>query len=186
VKNIQEVESEPYLFPDESHRKIEESPERDQASLQPEAKKTTEKKFPRLHRLKWIGKFCAEDIHNPEGKRGMVKKLYKTLCDPNRSTDSSAVQDCVEILRYLEKILRTNFLRTRVLHDKVAAFLNDFRPNKTPLGIRIRKARKRVGWSQKQLAHHLGLTSQAAVAQYEKGLRFPNKRAIAWLKETGI
>lgn len=41
----------------------------------------------------------------------------------------------------------------------------------TPIGLRLREARRRKGLTQGELAHKLGLTSHAAICDIERGRR---------------
>lgn len=72
-------------------------------------------------------------------------------------------------------------------------------------GERVRLARRRLKWTQGQVAEYLDFKSKATITKYEKGLRYPKKKVLekvlgwareieglhkgevqGWLKEAGI
>jgi len=54
-------------------------------------------------------------------------------------------------------------------------------------GERVRSARRRLKWTQGQVAEYLGLKSKVSIMKYEKGLRYPKKKALGkalkWTRE---
>lgn len=54
-------------------------------------------------------------------------------------------------------------------------------------GERIRAARRRLKWTQGQVAEYLGFKSRATIVNYEKGLRHPKRTALekvlSWTRE---
>jgi len=92
----------------------------------------------------------------------------------------------VEKIKDLEKRLKTEFFNTRDFHEKVGNYLKNYRSHITPLNIRICRARKKFGMTQKQLAEYFGFNSHVSIALFEKGLRFPSSRILKWLKDMGM
>ena len=86
----------------------------------------------------------------------------------------------------LERLLKTQFTNTADFRQKVDSFLRGYEVRKADPPVRIKKARKKKKWTQQQLADHLGYKSHAAIAQLEKGLRFPPKKVFKWLEEVGM
>ena len=54
-------------------------------------------------------------------------------------------------------------------------------------GERVKSARRRLKWSQVQVAEYLGFKSKASIMKYEKGLRYPKKKVLekvlGWTRE---
>lgn len=52
---------------------------------------------------------------------------------------------------------------------------------------RIRAARRRLKWTQGQVAEYLGFKSKATITKYEKGLRYPKRKVLEkvlkWTRE---
>jgi len=51
------------------------------------------------------------------------------------------------------------------------------------LGERIKKARKKLKWTQEELALFFGFQSKATIERYEKDLRCPEEKIIEWVKK---
>jgi len=149
-----------------------------------------------IHRL--IGEFAqnlprTKKIHSVDVDLGrlkdnqyFVKKAYQILTNPNRPMDADSVQWRVLLVQVLEKKLNTQFQNTADFKKKIKAFLEGYQVRKKPPAERIKKARKKMKWTQKQLADHLGYKSHVTVAQLEKGSRAPAKRVFQWLAEAGM
>jgi ribosome-binding protein aMBF1 (putative translation factor) len=121
-----------------------------------------------------------------EEKRQFIRKAYKILTDPNRPTDANSVAYRLELKEYIEDLLGTKSKNTRDFKDSVENFLGGLDQRRRPLPEGIKKARKKMKWTQKQLATHLGYKSHVPIAQYETGQRNPSKRVLQWLKEMGM
>lgn len=121
-----------------------------------------------------------------EQKMEFDKELYIEICRKDRPLDPRSIQDRVDLIKILEKRLKTEFFNTRDFHEKVGNHFNRFRPHIIPVSTRVRKARKKLRWSQKQLAAHLGYKSHVSIAHYERGLRYPSSEVLKWLKDMGM
>jgi len=126
------------------------------------------------------------DLGRIKEKRYFVKKAYQLITSRNTPTDPDSVQTRVLLAEWLEKFLKTAFTGTRDFKQKIQRYLEGYEIRKAPLNERIKKLRKKKGWTQKELAKHLGLKSHVAVVNYEKGLRRPPKRIIQWLEKAGM
>lgn len=124
--------------------------------------------------------FDFSKIHN---KRYFAKKMYQVLSDPNRPADASSLQQRINIVRCLEKLLRTEFENTRDLKMKTQKYLINYEIRRTPVNERIKKARRKKRWTQKELAQHLGYKSHVPITYFEKGLRYPPEKVFQWLEE---
>jgi len=126
------------------------------------------------------------EISRLKEKRYFVKKAYQVLTNPNRPMDADSVQWRVLLVQCLERLLKTQFTNTADFRQKEDGFLRGYEVRKADPASRIKKARKKKKWTQKQLADHLGYKSHAAIAQFEKGLRHPPKRIFQWLDDEGM
>jgi len=129
-------------------------------------------------------------MHKAEGgritdKRYFVRKAVQILADPDGFNDIDSVQWRVLLVRCLENLLKTKFESTRDFKRKVGDYLKNFDGRRAPVGERIRKARKKLGWTQKRLAEHLGFKRHVTILNYEKGLRYPPDRVFRWVEEQG-
>lgn len=123
------------------------------------------------------------DFTKIKEKRYVVKKLYQILTNRASPTDSNSVQWRIIILQYLENSLRTQFSNARTFKRKVEAYLEGYEVRSRPVGELLRKTRKKKKWSQKDLAKHLGYASHVPITNFERGLRYPPKKVLQWLKE---
>jgi len=121
-----------------------------------------------------------------EEKHKFVRKACKILTDPSRPRDADSVMYRIKLIGYLEKLLRKDFKDTRDFRQNVEDLLGGYDERKMPVSLRIRRARKKKKWTQKQLASHLGLKSHVPIVQYEKGQRNPSGRVLQWLEEVGM
>lgn len=122
----------------------------------------------------------AKGIHN---KRYLVKKIYQTLTNPDRPTDSASFHWRVDAVRYLEKMLRTEFRNTKGFKRKIEKYLENYEIRRRPVNERIKKARKKKKWTQKELATHLSYKTHVPIVQFEKGYRYPPEKVFQWLEE---
>ena len=79
-------------------------------------------------------------------------------------------------------MLNTEFKNTRDLRQKVQKYLKGYEIRKGSTGERIQRARKKLGVTQKELAKELGYKNHTAIAQFEKGLRYPPGKVFKWLE----
>lgn len=129
-------------------------------------------------------------MHKAEGgritdKRYFVRKVVQILANPDGFNDADSVQWRVLLVCCFENFLRTKFENTRDFKRKIGDYLKNYDMRRAPVGERIRKARKKLGWTQKRLAEHLGFKRHVTILNYEKGLRYPPDRVFRWLKEQG-
>lgn len=135
-----------------------------------------------LHPLKTV--FGTQvDFRRIKEKRYLLKKTYQIISNPDRLLDSNSVHWRVNALRFLEHKLRTKFVNTRDLKRKIMDFLSDYEVRRIPVNVRIRKARKKKRWRQKDLANCLGYKCHVPISYFEKGLRYPPAKVFRWLKE---
>jgi len=123
------------------------------------------------------------DLGQIYDRRYFVKKIYQVLCNTNGFLDDFSVQWRVNAVRYLERLLRSEFRNTRDLRRKVDNYLQNYQIRKGSVGERIKKARKKLGWTQKRLADHFGFKKHVTILNYEKGLRYPPEKVFRWLEE---
>lgn len=117
-----------------------------------------------------------------QDKRFFLKKIYQLISDPNRATDSYSVAVRTDLVRYLEKTLRTEFKNTRDCREKMEKYLGGYDLRLRPPNERVKRARKKMGWTQKELAEYLGYSTHVAVHQFELGKRFPSARILQWVE----
>ena len=110
-----------------------------------------------------------------------AKQLYEIICNHELGDDSSSVQQRVDIIRELESITGKEFRNTSEFHREVQAYIKNKGERIVSLGARIRKARKRKGWSLKQLARNLGFRSHSTFIMYEQNKRLPPKEVMEWI-----
>lgn len=123
------------------------------------------------------------DFKKFQDKRYVMKKIYQILTNRASPTDSNSVQWRIIILQYLENSLRTQFSNARTFKRKIEEYLEGYEVRKRPVCERLRRARKKRKWTQKDLAKHLGYKSHVPITNFEKGLRYPPKKVLQWLKE---
>lgn len=126
------------------------------------------------------------DVRQIKDIRYFVKKGYQILTNPNRPNDSDSVQWRVQLVRCLESLLNTQFRNTRDFRRKIKEYLKNYEIRKKPVGDRIKKARKKLGLTQKQVAEQLGFKSHVAIVNYEKGKRYPPNKVFQWLDAVGV
>jgi len=82
-----------------------------------------------------------------------IKAYYSIFCENKLGDSPDALQERVNIIRFLEKELKTEFKDTQDFHRKVDAFL--MKKEKIG-GTKLREIRNEKGWSQEVLAASLG------------------------------
>jgi len=110
-----------------------------------------------------------------------VKELYEIICNRVLGDDSSGVQQKIEIIRELESITGKEFRNTSEFHQEVQAYIKNKGERILSLGARLKKARKRKGWSLMQVARNLGFRSHATFIKYEQNKAMPPKEVMEWL-----
>ena len=126
------------------------------------------------------------DMNQYNDKKYFVKKISQILSNKTRPTDSTSVQWRVDAVRRLERMLRTEFKGTRDFKRKTEEYLANYQIRKGSVADRIKKARKKLRWTQKQAAEHLGFKTHVTFVNYEKGKRYPKEKVFEWLKEVGV
>ena len=143
-----------------------------------------------------IDRFIANWVHQcherpglrlPPGdaadKKAVVKWAWRVLNDPNRSCDSASVDYRVGLIRYLEKLMRTEFVSTKDLRQHVERYFDGHDGRRLPISEAIKRTRKKLKLTQKQMAAQLGLKDHTLISKYEKGERVPSDNVLNWLKE---
>jgi DNA-binding transcriptional regulator YiaG len=121
-----------------------------------------------------------------QDKHYVIKRAYQILFDSKRPTDPESANLVIEMLKWFEKMFHTEFKSTKELKEKLEDYLKDYDERRRPLSERIKKARKKNRWTQKELANHLSYKSHVSISQFEKGQRYPSKRVMQWLEEMGM
>lgn len=115
-------------------------------------------------------------------KRSIIKWIGQVLTDPDRHRDSASVDCRVGLIRYLEKLMRMEFSSTTDLRQHVERYLDGHDGRRLPVPQAIRRARKKLKLTQRQLAEQLGFKDHTLISKYEKGQRLPSDKVIEWLK----
>jgi hypothetical protein len=118
--------------------------------------------------------------------RPTVKRFWLDLTDPDRPCDSASVDYRVGLIRFLEKLMRTEFASTADLRQHVERFLDGYDGRRLPVPQAIKRARKKLKLTQRQLAEQLGFKDHTLISKYEKGQRVPSAKVIEWLKGGGM
>lgn len=126
------------------------------------------------------------DHRHIKSRRYIIKKLHQIISNPDHPTDAHSLQWRISALRFMEKVLRSEFRNSRDFRRKIDEYLNGFDIRRGPVSQRIKRARKKKGWSQKALATHLGYSTHVSIVQFEQGRRYPTKRIFQWLDEIGM
>jgi len=119
-------------------------------------------------------------------KRPTVKRFWLALTDPDRPCDSASVDYRIGLIRFLEKLMRTEFASTTDLRQHVERYLEGHDGRRLPVPQAIRRARKKLKLTQRQLAEQLGFKDHTLISKYEKGERVPSDKVLEWLKEGGM
>ena len=128
----------------------------------------------------------APPTEDAKDMRPTVRRLWLALTDPDRPCDSVSVDYRVEQIRYLEKLMRTEFSSTTDMRQQVERFLEGYDGRRLPVNQAIKRARKKRKLTQRQLAEKLGFKDHTLISKYEKGQRVPSEKVIAWLKNGGM
>jgi transcriptional regulator with XRE-family HTH domain len=115
-------------------------------------------------------------------KRSTVKRIWQVLNASDKPCDSASVDYRVELIRYLEKLMHTEFASTKDLRQHVDRYLGSHDGRRLPIPEAIKRARKKLKLSQKQLAEELGFKDHTLISKYENGERVPPGKVLAWLE----
>ena len=110
-----------------------------------------------------------------------VKKLFQIITNPKRPSDEHSFQWRVRAVSTLEKILNADFKVTADFYKKVGARVEQYNVRKGSYAERVKKARKKSGLSQEDLASKFGYTSHVLISQIENGKKMPPKAILEWL-----
>lgn len=131
-----------------------------------------------------IIKGISVDFRRLIDKRYLVKKLCQIIQNPDQPMNLGvSTQWRVSVIEFLENFLRSPFTSTKVMKMKTEDYLNGFEVRKKPVGERMKLARRKNSWTQKELAMHLGYKSYVSIIQFERGSRFPPKKIFQWLEK---
>lgn len=115
-----------------------------------------------------------------------VKKFYHILVNPQRPMTPDSINVRLDLIQAIENKLRTQFLDTADMKDKVDRYLDGYDLRKSDPRTRLRKARKKCRMSQKQLAERVGYSSHVPINQMERGRRHVSKQVLMWLEDIGM
>lgn len=101
---------------------------------------------------------------------GFVDNFHRTYCNECK-------EKCISQPSFAEVIFCPDYESVNQAGQEIQ------RRRKNTYGARIKRRRKKLGWTQARLAKHLGLNSKTTIAKYEKDERQPSKKVIEWLKE---
>jgi len=146
-----------------------------------------------------VDSFIANEVHQHNGnlgtrlppevardKRSTIKWIWQVLTDPDRPWDSASVEYRLALIRFLEKLMRTDFANTADLRQHVERYLGGYDGRRLPVPQAIKRARKKLKLTQRQLAEKLGFKDHTLISKYEKGQRVPSEKVIEWLKGGGM
>ena len=103
--------------------------------------------------------------------RPTIKRLWLELTDPDRPCDSVSVDYRVGLIRYMEKLMRTEFASTADLRQHIERFLEGHDGRRLPVPQAIKRARKKLHLTQRQLAELLNLKNHTLISKFESGKR---------------
>lgn len=117
-------------------------------------------------------------------ERDQVSAVYKMVCLNEHGNDPDSVQKRVELIRWLEKTLKTEFKSTEDFHQKVRNRLEGYKGNP---GRRLKRARKAVGMLQDELAAFLNC-DRSFIAKMERADKVLSPAAITFIElaENGV
>jgi len=113
-----------------------------------------------------------------------VKRLWLVLTDPDRPCDSASVEYRLGLIRFLEKLMRTEFASTADLRQHMERFLDGHDGRRLPVPQAIKRARKKLHLTQRQLAELLNLKDHTLISKFESGKRLPSAKVLEWLSGT--
>jgi len=111
-------------------------------------------------------------------KLDRIKRLYNVICRKELGDDPGSLQKRVDIIRYLERELRTEFKSTADFHQKVQAYLAG---HVSSPAVRLKRARKKFRLLQAELGALLNC-SREFVVQMENSERPLTKKTLEFVK----
>lgn len=99
-----------------------------------------------------------------------IKKYYEII--ENELLPDSYLSERVGIVRWLEKATHQEFKNTEDFRNKMQRFLTS--------GDKLKKARKKKGWSQEVTSYYLGVSKQF-ISKMEKGTKPLNQKALQFI-----
>jgi len=125
-----------------------------------------------------IDSFIASEVHQHYGNLGTplppgvakdirptVKRIWLDLTNPDRPCDSASVDYRIGQIRYLEKLMRTEFASTADFRQHVDRYLSGYDGRRLPVPQAIKRARKKLKLTQRQLAELLGFKDHTVFSQ---------------------
>jgi transcriptional regulator with XRE-family HTH domain len=116
--------------------------------------------------------------------RPIVKRLWLVLTDPGRPCDSASVEYRLGVIRFLEKLMRTEFASSADLRQHMERFLDGHDGRRLPVPQAIKRARKKLHLTQRQLAELLNFKDHTLISKIESGKRLPSAKVLEWLSRT--
>ena len=116
--------------------------------------------------------------------RPIVKRLWLELTDPDRPFDPASVEYRLRLIRCLEKLMRTEFASTADLRQHIERYLEGHDGRRLPVPQAIKRARKKLHLTQRQLAELLNLKDHTLISKFESGRRLPSAKVLDWLSRT--
>ena len=80
--------------------------------------------------------------------------------------------------------MRTDFASTADLRHHVERYLSGYDGRRLPVPQAIKRARKKLKLTQRQLAELLGFKDHTLISKYESGKRVPTDKLLEWLCKT--
>ena len=113
---------------------------------------------------------------------GEIRRHYRDILERKYPDTSDGVFMRLNIIRALERELKTEFVDTGDFRRKMDAFCIGGKRQHLTDGARLRRARRAKKWTQEELAIHLGCTRQTVI-RWEKNFDPISKKARKWLEE---
>ena len=108
-----------------------------------------------------------------------IKTYYSIICKNKLGDNPDDFQTRINIIRLLEKELKTEFIDTQDFHRKGEAF---FMKKERTGGTSLREIRNKNGWSQQALAYSLGCSCQH-LNRMEQNKVPLSKKALRFVQE---
>ncbi len=128
-------------------------------------------------------KLAPPIILNKDEQQAWVRKAWGIISDPDRPGDPESVQFRISLIRRLEEVLGKEFRSTKEARESVAHYLDGFDGRRLPVAQAIKRKRKKLRLTQRQLAISLGFKDHTLISKYEKGERTPSEAVLNWLRE---
>jgi DNA-binding XRE family transcriptional regulator len=112
---------------------------------------------------------------------GEIRRHYRDILEHKYSDTADGVFMRVNIIRALEKELKTEFIDSYDFRRKMDSFCAHGKKIRFTDGRKLREARRAKKWTQAGLADHLGYTRQTII-RYENNSEPLSKKALIWLE----